>query len=597
MPVRKAGRTGKMPVLHFCPTLAPTHPPGPAVRDSSTRLALVATILGVLIAGWWAGRVAYGENHHEDLWIYTSGAAFGLRGESPYDTPKMHARVAEQFDDDDLIQNNGFFLTPQAILVFAPWGLLPWVVAKLLWCALTIGLSAAVGWKLRSFVSGAFPPWFTAAAVVVVLCNPLSLFVLIVGQTTLLVVACAVLGQAAHNAGWRRLGALVWAIAFIKPHLAIPLLPLAWFLSGWRRPVEILAWVTGLNLFAGLVVTGSPLFVLDYLAYLQQGHQSVEFNRVGVNKQITAWNRLVVANGGPVWELGMLGTLLGYAVWFALVAVRMGCTSRQRERLTDPEFPAHPDAGTVRRSRCRLIGCHPTSPSWALAACAVGAPLCCQLLPYELPLLVLVLPYLGELLASENPRDQLAALFVAAFGTFALLPGGEGSLAENFADTFGFTMGIREVLMSHRALGVACLAGTVWVHGSPTGRHRPKPRVRGLPNSGRRGAPVAPFTGLASFRPAVDGGESHAIRVGGGASHSAICGAGINGAPSWKTGPSGSRIAFCGVTKTTPGRCRFTAFDFIVVNVAMMTRFPFWMRCAPAPLTQTTPLPRSPERA
>ncbi len=420
------------------------------MRDPSTRLAIVATVLGILIAGWWAGRVAKQDNHAEDLWIYTSGSAMGLRGESPYDTPKMHARVAEQFSDKDLIQNNGFFLTPQAILVFAPFAPLPWLTAKLLWCGLMIGLSAAVAWKLKNFVPGALPPWFTAAAVIVILCNPLSLFVLIVGQTTLLVVACAVLGQAAHQAGWRRIGALVWAVAFIKPHLAIPLLPLAWFLSGWRRPFEILAWVAGLNVIAGLVVTGSPLFVLDYLSYLQQGHQSVEFNRVGVNRQITAWNRLVVANGGPIIELGMFGTLLGYSVWFGLVGLRTGMNK--------------------------------PSPSWTLAAFAVGAPLCCQLLPYELPLLVLVLPYLGELLASEHPRDRLAALLVAVFGTFALLPGGEGSTAERFADIFGFTTGIRDVLLSHRSLGVACLAGTILIRGSPkpsVSAERPTPRSAG----------------------------------------------------------------------------------------------------------------------
>ncbi len=440
-------------------------------------MAVVATVLGVLIAGWWAGRVAVEDNHHEDLWIYTSGAAMGLRGESPYDTPKMHGRVAEQYDDKDLIQNNGFFLTPQAILVFAPFAPLPWLAAKLLWCGLMIGLSAAVAWKLKAFVPGAFPPWFTAAAVVVILCNPLSLFVFIVGQTTLLIVACAVLGQAAHRAGWRRLGALVWAIAFIKPHLAIPLLPLAWFLSGWRRPAEIIAWVAGLNLLAGLIVTGSPLFVLDYLSYLQRGHQSVEFNRVGVNQQITAWNRLVVANGGPVWELGMIGTLAGYAVWFALVGLRM--TSRTRERRADPVSPTNILGSGVRRSRVPLV----TSPSWTLAACAVGAPLCCQLLPYELPLLVLVLPYLGELLASENPRDRLAALLVAAFGAFAFLPGGEGSTAEGFADIFGFTAGVRDVLLSHRSLGVACLAGTILIHGSPkpsaSAAGHPTPRSAG----------------------------------------------------------------------------------------------------------------------
>lgn len=406
------------------------------VPDSQNRLAVVATLLGILIAGWWAGRVAYQENHHEDLWIYTSGATFGFRGESPYNTPKMHDRVAERFDDDDLIQNNGFFLTPQAILVFGPITPLPWTLAKLVWCALMIGLTATTAWKLKTFVPGDLPPWFTAAAAVILLCNPLTLFVLIVGQTTLLVVACAVLGQAIHHAGRPRVAAFVWAIAFIKPHLAIPLVPLAWFLSGWRRPVEILIWVGLLNILAGIVVTGSPWFVFEYLDYLQQGHQSVEFNRVALNKQITAWNRLLVANGGPVWELGLHGTLAGYGVWFGLLAVRS------------------------------LMGVA-LSPSWALAACAIGAPLCCQLLPYELPLLALILPYLGELLASPNRRDRWAAVIVAACGTFALLPGGEGSAAEEIANFLGATEGIRDVWMSHRSLGVAALAGSILIHGSP----------------------------------------------------------------------------------------------------------------------------------
>ncbi len=441
------------------------------MRDSSTRLAVVATVLGVLIAGWWAGRVAVEDNHGEDLWIYTSGAALGLRGESPYDTPKMHARVAEQYSDADLIDNNGFFLTPQAILVFAPFVPLPWIAAKLLWCGIMIALSAAVAWKLQAFVPGAFPPWFKAAAAVVILCNPLSLFVLIVGQTTLLIAACAVLGQAAYNAGWKRIGALIWAVAFIKPHLAIPLLPLAWFLSGWRRPVEILAWVAGLNLLAAMIVTGSPWFLLDYLGYLQGGHQSVEFNRVGVNRQITGWNRLVVANGGPVWELGMLGTLLGYGVWFGLVWARNG--------LKKP------------------------SPSWALAACAVGAPLCCQLLPYELTLLVLILPYLGELLASDHPRDRFAALVVAGFGTFALIPGGEGSSVEQFAGLFA--TGVRDVLMSHRSFGVACLAGAILIHGSPRSTLRPSGSAAGhpIPRSAERGSAAPRFApALAARSPA-----------------------------------------------------------------------------------------------
>ena len=49
------------------------------------------------------------------------------------------------------------------------------------------------------------------------------------------------LGESAYQAGWRRLAGLLWAIPFCKPHLALPLVPLAWYLGGWRRAVELVA--------------------------------------------------------------------------------------------------------------------------------------------------------------------------------------------------------------------------------------------------------------------------------------------------------------------------------------------------------------------
>ena len=83
---------------------------------------------------------------------------------------------------------------------------------------------------------------------------------------------------------------------FVKPHLALPLVPLAWFLGGWKRAAGLVAVVAGLNL-AGGALTGSPLLVLDYLRELAGRHQAVTFNRAADNPQISSWNRALIAAG------------------------------------------------------------------------------------------------------------------------------------------------------------------------------------------------------------------------------------------------------------------------------------------------------------
>lgn len=408
----------------------------PPPKSNACLLCAAATAVAVLLAGYWAGRVAVGENHHEDLWIYSSGSWLAMHGDSPYDVAKVHARVDEKWaEDDNLKGNSGFFLTPEALLVYAPWAVLPWEWAKPLWCAFTIGVAAAAGWGLRNLSDRPLPGWFTAAAAVAVLLNPMSLFVLIVGQSTLLVLACVVLGEVAERKGWRRVGCLLWAVTFIKPHIAFPLIPLACWLGGWRRAVELLAWAGGLNVLAGLVFFGKPLFVLDYLSYVQQGHQTVEFNRVGVNKQITGWNRLLFTTGGPAVELGMLGTLAGYAVVLWIAAVRVWLSK-------------------VRPTR-----------EWCFALAGCASLSCCQLLPYELPLLCLGLPYLVGLVASDRIRDRLAAVLIALPAVFAFLDGGDGSPYYQLLSRTVSDERLLTVLQSHRCLGVLLTTAAVLIAG------------------------------------------------------------------------------------------------------------------------------------
>lgn len=405
-------------------------------KSNACLLCVAATIVAVLVSGYWAGRVAVGENHHEDLWIYSSGPWLAVHGDSPYDVAKIHARVDERWaEDPNLKGNSGFFLTPQALLVYAPWAGLPWAWAKPLWCAFTIGIAVAAGWGLRRLSDQPLPGWFTAAAVVAVLLNPLTLFVLIVGQSTLLVLGCVVLGEVAERTRWRRVGCLLWAVCFIKPHIAFPLIPLAWYLGGWKRAVEVLAWAAGLNVLAGVVFFGKPLFVLDYLSYVQQGHQTVEFNRVGVNKQITGWNRLLFTSGGPAVDLGMAGTLAGYAVLLGLVALRVW-------------------VGKVRPTR-----------EWCFALAGCASLCCCQLLPYELPMFCLALPYLVGLIGSERIRDRLAAVLIALPAAFAFLDGGDGSPYYQLLERFVHDERLLTVLQSHRCLGVLATTAGVVVFG------------------------------------------------------------------------------------------------------------------------------------
>jgi Glycosyltransferase family 87 len=403
-------------------------------------MGVAVTVVAVVVAGYWTGRAAVLDNFHQDLWIYSSGAWLGLHGQSPYDAEAMRARVTQQYPGDDgFARNNGFFLSPQAMLVFAPFAVLPWAVAKVVWSALNVLFGVVIGWGLYRLTGKGVPGWFAGAATAAVLLNPPALAVLAVGQTPLLILACVVGGQWVYSLGCNRIGCLLWALAFIKPHIALALLPLAWWLNGWKRAVEVAVWAGALNVLAGVVFYGNPLFVLEYLSFVQQGHKTVEFNRVAMNEQITAWNRLVVACGGPVIELGAMGTVMGYATFGLMVVGRVWLIRRQEKVSFAPSWP------------------------FALAGCAILA--CCQLLPYELPLLALVLPYLGELFASGRRRDQLLAGLMLGGIAFALIPGGEASEYYRLIRSLNLGNVVTDVLLSHRSLCVMLVSAIVLGYG------------------------------------------------------------------------------------------------------------------------------------
>lgn len=343
-----------------------------------------AVLLGVL--GVYQ---ALATNNFPDFFIYQAGSEIGLRGESPYDIARIRRLASAQFPDPNLepkedafVLNCGYFLPPMAILVFAPFAVLTWPVAKIAW-GVTLGLAAVGSAKLPELLREPDDPPRSALCLVVpflLVLNPLVLAIVVVGQVTIVTVGCVTVGLWCFSRNRPTLGVMLWAVAFVKPHVALPLIPLAWYLGGWKRAAALVALVAALNLLGATIAGGSPLFLRDYLDYLPTGHKAVRFNQANLNPAITSWNRLLASCGGPLVELNAVTTLAGYLVWGGLVL-----------------------------ARCALTGAKP-SAAWACAAAVAGAVVCSQVLAYELLMLAVAVPWVRDLLASKQRMWGWAAV-------------------------------------------------------------------------------------------------------------------------------------------------------------------------------------------
>ena len=327
----------------------------------TAKLKLPLFLFGLALAGavWATASVG---NVQEDLFIYRAGATLPLRGLSPYDSDALRADVAGQYPGSpQLIANCGFFLTPHAVAVFTPFAFLPWDGARITWTGLSFATLVAGLWWLPVPAGRA---WWGPVLAVVALADPLVPMVSSLGQTTTLMAGLLLLGHGAISRGRPVRGALVWSVLFMKPHIALPLLPLAFALGGRRCGHALIVAVVGGNLL-GLALSPDPLGVpLEYVRHLAGGHKLVNYNRVEFNPQLTSWNNVLLAGGGPLIELGIGAMLAGYAVVAAVSA-----------------------------TRCR--GVKP-DPAWLLAVGVAAVPVCCQVWAYELLVVVAVLPLVAE---------------------------------------------------------------------------------------------------------------------------------------------------------------------------------------------------------
>jgi len=330
-------------------------------------------------------------NAQPDFFIYRQGAVLGLRGESPYEPSKIRAAVAEQFPDpdagpDSFVNNCGYFLPPAAVLLYAPFAVLPWSAAKVAW-ALVCGVAAfgvtRIPKLFRTASASEASVWEVLVPVLLVV-NFLTLAVVQVGQTTLVAVGCVAFGQLCFEKRRPLPGVLLWSVAFVKPHVALPLVLLAWCLGGWKRAVALVAIVAVENVLGAIIAGGSPLFLGEYLDFLAAGHKAVAFNLAERNYEITSWNRLLFVGTKYLIEQTASTTLAGYLIWFGLII-----------------------------GRCAAANARP-SPAWAAAAAAVGSAFVPQVLGYEVLILALVVPWVRELFESGwRTRAGIATLLLA----------------------------------------------------------------------------------------------------------------------------------------------------------------------------------------
>jgi hypothetical protein len=347
-----------------------------------------------------------------DFFIFRLGSLLAARGENPYDVPKIREHVSQQFPDpepkpESFVNNCGYFLPPQAVVLFLPFAVLPWPVAKIAWALLmgAAGFAIAQLPRLLRRPNDSLEPSSGLVSKLVpflLLLNFLTIAVVMVGQFSVLFVGCVAAGLWCFARGGRfaLLGVLLWAVPFVKPHVALPLIPLAWYLYGWKRAAGVVVVVGLLNVLGATIVGGSPLFLRDYFAHLSGAFKAVMFNRAELNYEMLSWNRLLYVLTQPYFgtrflvEQNAITAVASYLVWFGLVI-----------------------------GRCALANVTP-SAAWATAIVAASATWCPQVLGYEALVLVLAVPWVRELFADGNRAwawvaVTLLALQVVPYQTFS----------------------------------------------------------------------------------------------------------------------------------------------------------------------------------
>ncbi|MEQ8753382.1 MAG: glycosyltransferase family 87 protein [Coleofasciculus sp. G1-WW12-02] len=254
-----------------------------------------------------------GFNQHFDTkYLYVAGLSW-WEGSNAYD-PNVASRLGAN-------QSLGsFFYPPQIAPLCLLLGAFPWTQAKVV-MTLVNGISAGV---LAYFsvllvkqpqvkqlrVPGSGAVWFIPA---IVLANPFTLNVIVLGQTTLIVAAALVGGwYYAYRDKWVLSGILI-AISTIKPQLS--LLVILWFLLERRWRILAVAAVTTLIFCLVPMAISGPIEVFfDWFATLGK-HKTIFANVLGTGG-VFSLQDLFYAAGIKVPPLLPLGIVLTGLLWW-----------------------------------------------------------------------------------------------------------------------------------------------------------------------------------------------------------------------------------------------------------------------------------------
>jgi len=253
-----------------------------------------------------------GFNQHFDTkYLYVAGLSW-WEGLNAYDPD-----VASQLGANQSL--GSFFYPPQIAPLCLLLGAFPWTQAKVVMTLLNVfctGILAFFGVLLvkqpqvkQLRVPGSSPGWFIPA---IVIANPFTLNIIVLGQTTLIVAAALVSGwYYAYRGRWVLSGVLI-AISTIKPQLS--LLVILWLLLERRWRILAVAAVTTLIFcLVPMVITG-PIDVFFHWFASLGAHKNIFANVLGFPAVFSIQNLLYTA-GIQVPQLLPLGIVITVLLW------------------------------------------------------------------------------------------------------------------------------------------------------------------------------------------------------------------------------------------------------------------------------------------
>jgi len=270
-----------------------------------------------------------------------------------------------------------FVYPPAALLIFAPFGQAPFVVANELWTAL--GLIAIVWVVATQLTSQKF------LALLVMVLAPASLLVLVTGQVTFLIAAMGLAGLLSLKTRPLVAGLLFGVAGMIKPQ-AMVLLPVALVAIGAWRTMAATAFAAALMVFVSVLAFGVDAWI-DWLSAVSRFGTMVMRSPGLVRGMITPTALGITVRLDPgaldIWRLGFgVGALaMVWTVFRNTEDLARRLTALFGGALFISPYAMHYDAGLLAPAIALMLTRRLQPGAWTAALVASGV-LCCAAIPH-----------------------------------------------------------------------------------------------------------------------------------------------------------------------------------------------------------------------